>query len=352
MKLTIFSKIVELLTAPVYIKNQQHPPGDRSQGRAQYRGVTFLWVHVQFSKAATTIDKQVALIQKRGMQLDDINAAKKWLESVGYYRMSAYWLPFDEPSVDGETRSKKFKPGTSFTKIHDLYVFDRCLRVLLLEAIERIEIHVRSRWAYRMSHAYGPHAHLNHELFAGARNHAEQLVRLARAVEKSEETFIQHYLDKYTEPFSPPFWAVTELMTMGELSKWVKATKNNSIKSEVARDIGLPTRETLEGTLGVFAYVRNICAHHGRLWNRKLVKRLPYIKRYKQDLLIADVQGQRQPDNRIYNVIVVLLRLLHLQATDITYFARMRKLVNGIDNEDRKAMGFPDDWRDRSAWNL
>lgn len=286
------------------------------------------------------------------MQIGGIEAAKKWLEGVGYYRMSAYWLPFEEPPAGGQTRSKTFKPGTNFTKVRDLYVFDRRLRLLLLEAIERIEIHVRSRWTYRMSHAHGPHSHLDHKLFAGAVNHAEQLVRLARAVEKSEETFIQHYCTKYTEPFSPPLWASTELMTMGELSKWVQATKDNSIKSAVARDIGLPTRETLEGTLQVFAYVRNICAHHGRLWNRRLVKRLPYIKRYRGDLVITGVEGQRQPDNRIYNVITVLLQLLYLQATDSTYFARLRELIDGIEEQDRAAMGFPDDWRDRPAWNL
>jgi abortive infection bacteriophage resistance protein len=307
---------------------------------------------VRFSKAATTIDEQVALILERGMQIDDIEAAKKWLEGVGYYRMSAYWLPFEEPPAGGQTRSKTFKPGTNFTKVRDLYVFDRRLRLLLLEAIERIEIHVRSRWTYRMSHAHGPHAHLDHKLFAGAVNHAEQLVRLARAVEKSEETFIQHYCTKYTEPFSPPLWASTELMTMGELSKWVQATKDNSIKSAVARDIGLPTRETLEGTLQVFAYIRNICAHHGRLWNRRLVKRLPYIKRYRGDLVITGVGEQRQPDNRIYNVITVLLQLLYLQATDSTYFARLRELIDGIEEQDRAAMGFPDDWRGRPAWNL
>jgi abortive infection bacteriophage resistance protein len=307
---------------------------------------------VRFSKAATTIDEQVALLQERGMQVDDIDAAQKWLEGVGYYRMSAYWLSYEEPPADGQTRSKKFKPGTNFTKIHDLYVFDRRLRVLLLEAIERIEIHVRSRWTYRMSHAYGSHAHLDHNLFAGAINHAEQLVRLARAVEKSEETFIQHYRTKYTEPFSPPLWASTELMTMGELSKWVQATKDNSVKSAVARDIGLPTRETLEGTLQAFAYVRNICAHHGRLWNRRLVKRLPYIRRYRDDLIIDDDQAQRQPDNRIYNVIVILLQLLHLQATDSTYFARLRDLIDDIEDRDRTSMGFPANWCDRPAWNL
>lgn len=192
---------------------------------------------MRFSKPATSIDEQIALLRERGMELGDLDIARKWLEGVGYYRLSAYWLPFEEPVSDNQTRSKRLRSDTTFRKVISLYVFDRRLRVLLLEAIERIEIHVRSRWTYHMSHAHGSHAHLDHNLFAGALNHAEQLVRLARAVEKSEETFIQHYRGKYTDPYSPPLWAATELMTMGELSKWVKATKDNTVKSAVAIDI-------------------------------------------------------------------------------------------------------------------
>ncbi|WP_305986453.1 Abi family protein [Roseibium sp. MMSF_3544] len=286
------------------------------------------------------------------MRVDNDEDAKNWLKGVGYYRLSAYWLPFENPPEHGQTRSKRFRSGTNLQKIRDIYIFDRKLRVLLLEAIERIEIHVRSRWTYHMVHEHGSHAHLSHELFTGALKHAEQLVRLARAVEKSEETFIIHYRSKYTEPYTPPLWAATELMTLGELSKWVQATKNNSIKSAVSRDLHLPSRELLESVLQVFSYVRNICAHHGRLWNRRLVKRVPWIRRYRSDLVAVTTGGQTQPDNRIFNVIVILVQLLHQQSTDSTFSKRLRDLLDTVGDEERSAMGFPEDWRNRPAWNL
>lgn len=285
------------------------------------------------------------------MQIGSKEDAKRWLETVGYYRLSAYWLPFEIPPADGSVRSKAFRTGSTFETVTDLYVFDRRLRVLLLEAIERVEIHVRSRWTYHMSHAYGAHAHLNHELFSGALNHAEQLVRLARSVEKSEETFILHYKGKYTEPYSPPLWAATELMTLGELSKWFQASRDNSIKSFVGKELGLPTKEITEGALQSLSYVRNICAHHGRLWNRRMVKRLPKIKRLRTDLVFVEHAGEQVSDNRIYNVLVVVLHMLDQQKTDSTFRQRLRDLLEGVPASDFSAMGFPDNWRDRKVWS-
>lgn len=285
------------------------------------------------------------------MDVGDRDSSKKWLETVGYYRLSAYWLPFEKPAENGNARSKVFETGTTLNAVTDLYVFDRRLRVIVLEAIERVEVHVRSRWTYHMSHAHGAHAHLDHRLFSGALNHAEQLVRLARAVDKSEETFVVHYKGKYTDPYSPPLWSATELMTLGELSKWFQATKDNSIKSQVGHDLGLPTKEIVEGTLQALSYIRNICAHHGRLWNRRTVKRLPKIKRFRKDFVLVTEDGQEQNDNRIYNILVVLLHLMDRQATDSTWRDRLCKLLEAQSDTDRSRMGFPTDWRARPIWN-
>ncbi len=285
------------------------------------------------------------------MEVGDHEQAKNWLKNVGYYRLSAYWLPFERlPNAD-ETRSKQFERGVDFATITDLYVFDRHLRGIVLEAIERVEVHVRALWTYNMVHAYGAHAHLNHSLFSGDLHHAEQLVRLARAVDKSEETFVVHYKRKYANPCSPPLWAATELMTFGELSKWFQITKDNTIKSKVGRELGLPSKEVVVGSLHVLSYVRNVCAHHSRLWNRRTVKRIPKINRFNQDMvLVADSGGRYENDNRIYNVLVLLLHLMKHQATDSTFRQRLIGLVGERSDTHKEAMGFPEDWRDRPIW--
>lgn len=308
---------------------------------------------MRFTKQPTHIEEQLEILAKRGLDLGDTVSAKRWLETVGYYRLSAYWLPFEYPPVGGSVRSKSFKPNTTFQAVTELYVFDRKLRVLVLEAIERVEVHVRSRWTYHMSLAHGTHAHLDHWQFTGGLNHAEQLVRLARSVEKSEETFIKHFKNKYSEPHSPPLWQATELMTLGELSKWFQATKDNSVKSRVGHDLGLPTIEIVESVLQVLSYVRNLCAHHSRLWNRETVKRVPKIRRFAVDLVfLKDARNNDVPDNRLYNVLVVLLHLIDRQATDSSFRGRLRALIEERSDEEKRSMGFPVDWDKRSIWNV
>jgi abortive infection bacteriophage resistance protein len=83
------------------------------------------------------------------------------LRAIGYYRLGAYWLPFEQAALPGQTRSKKFAAGVSIDDIMSIYIFDRHLRAILMEAIERIEIAIRSRWTNRLALAHGAHAHLD-----------------------------------------------------------------------------------------------------------------------------------------------------------------------------------------------
>jgi len=305
---------------------------------------------LRFDKLPSTIEQQVAFLRGRGMDIPDTALAERYLSSIGYYRLSAYWLSFEEPPSPGQTRSKRFQPGTDLGTVVAVYVFDRRLRVLLMEGLERVEIHVRSRWTYRMAHEHGAHAHMSPGCFTNGFRYAEMLGKLSRTVEKANETFVEHYRGKYTDPYLPPLWAVTELMSLGEMSMWYAATKDLKVRDAVARDLGLPTREVCESVLQSFSYVRNICAHHARLWNRRLVKRMPTIKRLRSDMVIEKVKDQHQPANLIYNVIVVLLHLQHHQSTDSTFVERLRKLVESITDSQRAAMGFPTDWRARPVW--
>lgn len=304
-----------------------------------------------FDKTATTVDAQIALLKDRGMVIKDEKHAYRCLNTIGYYRLSAYWLTYEETPEEGQTRSKKFRAGTNFDDIHDIYVFDRKLRVLLMEAIERIEIHVRSSWTHRMTLEHGAHAHLDYKLFSSSTKHAVQLAKLTREINRSNEMFIEHYKKKYREPDIPPLWAATELMTLGELSKWLTATKDAKILSAIAHDFNLPTKEILTGVLQVLAYVRNICAHHGRLWNRRLVKRIPNIKRMRDDLEVETIKRQQQMTNRLYNVLTIVLHLLHNQNTDTTFPERLKQLLETINEDQRGKMGFPTDWRGRPVWS-
>ena len=280
----------------------------------------------------------------------DEDLMRRWLKTVGYYRLSAYWLPWELPPEDGETRSKRFPLNTNFSDIVDIYVFDRKLRLLVMEAIDRFEIAVRARWTNVFSLVHGSHAHMDPTNFQNGFDYARMLSKISNTVEQSSEVFIEHYRHKYTFPYLPPLWQITELMTLGEISMWVKATKDSNLKDAVAKDLGLPNKETLEGTLQLLSYVRNICAHHGRLWNRRTVKRAPNIKSFRQDMDIEVTGDQHQPRNSIYNVLVILAKTLRHQSPDTTFPHRVNELVDTRSADQFRAMGFPDDWRERPIW--
>lgn len=104
-----------------------------------------------FPKPATTYAEQVSILQQRGIRVDDQASAEFSLQHLNYYRLSAYWLPFEVSHNPHE-----FHLGTRFDEVLNLYVFDRNLRLLVLDAIERIEVSARSQWAYHLAHRHGP----------------------------------------------------------------------------------------------------------------------------------------------------------------------------------------------------
>lgn len=305
---------------------------------------------MQYTHNPTTIEDQVTLLRSRGVTGNE-DLIKRWLNTVGYYRMSAYWLPWELPPQLGRTRSKNFPVGTKFDDFIDIYVFDRKLRLLVMEAVDRFEIAVRARWTNRLSLAHGSHAYMLDTNFIDGFEHSRMYAKITQTADSSREVFIEHYKRKYTKPFLPPLWQITELMTLGEISMWTKATKDNRIKDTMARELGLPNKETLEGTLQLLAYVRNICAHHSRLWNRRTVKRAPNIRMFREDMSIVVNGSQKQPDNTIYNVLVVLARTLRHQSPDTTFPERVRALVETRPEWQRGAMGFPNDWSTRPIWS-
>jgi abortive infection bacteriophage resistance protein len=305
-----------------------------------------------YEKPATTIAQQIVMLTERGMLSHDPDLVERWLRTVGYYRLSAYWHPYELPAQNGETRSKNFKPDTNFEDIVDIYVFDRKLRLLMMEAIERVEISLRSRWTNRLSLETTPHAHTDPRLFNSGWDHVKMLSKLCERTEQSRELFVEHYRNKYCEPFVPPLWVVTELMTLGQLSHWLSATRDLNIRSAVAKDMGMPSGEVLESIIKYLSYIRNICAHHSRLWNRRTVKRLPMIKRFRESMVIIQSpdKNQFQPENLVYNCLVVLIMLLRHQSPDTTFASRVAELVSGRAPWQMKAMGFPDDWLKLPVW--
>ncbi len=291
-----------------------------------------------FIKIATTYDEQVAQLQERGMVVQDRAAAAFYLQHINYYRLGAYWLPFE-----ADHAQHRFKQGTSFEEVLGLYVFDRELRLLVLDAIERIEVSVRAQWAYQMAHAHGPHAHLDESLARKSHLWQTNLDKLTKEVHRSDETFIVHLTRTYAEPL-PPVWAACEVMSLGLLSRWYGNLKPGATRRAIARVYGLDD-SLLESWLHHLTFIRNICAHHSRLWNREFTI-TPALPRSKPVGLAGEFQlGSR----KLYNTLLVLLHFMDVVSPSSAWRQRVQALV--AEHEvPAEPMGFPEGWDGRAIW--
>jgi abortive infection bacteriophage resistance protein len=189
----------------------------------------FVRASVPYTKPYLTLPAQIAPMKGRGMSISDDSLAQTYLGKVGYYRLSGYSFPYRTSSVVGGQTivGDTFKNGTTFAEIVELYVFDKKLRMLLLDAIERIEIALRVQITLTLG-AHSPEAHRNptflHPNFAKRidpatrrTDHYEWLRRHDEAFAKSKEEFAKHFKRRYPGE-NPPLWIAAEVWDFGTLS--------------------------------------------------------------------------------------------------------------------------------------
>lgn len=300
---------------------------------------------MKFVKPAISIHDQIALLRRRGMVIDDEQLARHYLQHISYYRLRAYWLPFEGPVP--AVGDHAFRPGTKFEDVLALYVFDRQLRLLVMDAIERVEVAIRAAWAHHMAMAYGPHGYLDQTYHSDPIKHAGSVTDLIKETQRSKDTFIKHYSKTYDDPQLPPIWMVAEVVSLGALSKWFDNIKLRADRNAIAKPFGMD-----EKVLGSFAHhvtiIRNIAAHHGRLWNKRFTFTM-IVPRAPARLAI----GMRDADSRyLHNTLVMLDHLLLTSAPGNEWRQRVVELIEGCPQADPIQMGFPTDWRDRAAWRV
>lgn len=292
---------------------------------------------IPFSKPALTYTQQVDLLRRRGMSIPDMERAVFYLGGLNYYRLAAYWLPFEQ-----DHPSHTFRPGTTFDDVLRLYVFDRELRLLMMDFIERFEIAVRARWAYELAHAHGSHAHLEADLHGDQQHYDRNLQDLKEAIGRavSQEEFVRHLVYTYLEE-TPPIWAVCEVMPIGLLSRWYTNLSDFQVKDRIARPFGIP-HQLLSSWLHHVATVRNACAHHGRLWNREFT----VIPRQPRSIPPDVARSWNPGSRRIYNTLLIALHAMDVISPNHSWRTRLRQLMSHMPiQEGWLAMGAPSGWR-------
>jgi len=293
---------------------------------------------MKYEKPALTFEEQADLLLSRGLIADRMELLAR-LRSVSYYRLSGYWYPFR--LGDGTLRD-----GTTLAAVWSRYTFDRRFRLLVMDAIERVEICVRTELVYCLAHEQGAFGYLDHANLPNlsASKYDDFVRRVRDDYARSHEEFVEHFRAAYGAHHPcPPYWMVTELMTFGTLLTLFKGSPG-SVKKHIAARFGV-TDIVLESWLGSLNVVRNICAHHGRLWNKSLGFK-PMIPR-RDDRWHQPVEVT---DNRMFGVLTILKYLLDDIAPQSHWTSRLEDLYAEYPLVPKRSMGYPDNWRECPIW--
>jgi len=296
---------------------------------------------MKYIKQSFEITSQISLLKQRGLIVTDEVKTAHYLSNISYYRLRAYTYPFQ----DNSDENHPFIKEVSFDDIINLYVFDRKLRLLIFNAIEKIEIASRTKIIYYYSLKHGSHWHLKPELYENAVYFANQIATLNKEVNRSAETFIKHYKNKYSDPAEPPCWMSLEVASFGLLSKLFSNLKNDETKRGIAGEFGLKNSTILENWFYCLSIIRNITAHHGRIWNR----RTPMMK-IPQKTTFTYLNNKDVYANKIYCAISTIVYILNIISPNHDFKQSLIELMNNCPLLQEKEMGFPTDWRNEPIW--
>jgi abortive infection bacteriophage resistance protein len=310
---------------------------------------------VPFRKPALALEEQAILLASRRLIFENWAEAHEHLEHIGYYRFTGYLRPF---KIGGNGPDKEdFRPNTTFEMVHDRYIFDRKLRLLALDAIEKIEIALRAAINNSVANRHGPHWFQDANNFAkpnwfNPRKfninhwHASFIDDIKKQIGHDKETrrdlFIKHYYDKYDSPELPPCWMVFEAVSFGSVSQCFKFLKHPEYQDTCTK-FGL-NHQILSSWMHSISYSRNICAHHARFWNR--------IFTIKPIIPNARRGDFNSGNDRLYAVLLVLQIILRKIWSSNHWAETLRDLLSEHQNIPLVAMGFPNNWQQNAVWGF
>lgn len=328
-----------------------------------------------YDKPHLPYDQQLDLMTSRGLECPDRTRALEVLASVGYYRLSAYVYPFREMLPDAERgkvspvhhRREKIRPGVSMAHVEALWRFDKLLRLRITDGLETLEVGLRTKIAHTLG-ARDPFGHLNdasldrdacqRQIRPGDREpegaYTSWLRRYRKLLDDAKyEDYVRHHLVKYQG--SPlPIWIAVEFMDFGALSRLFGFLDRRD-QNQIALSYGLSpgAGRRLDGWLKTLGYLRNMAAHHNRLWNRSLTVPFEAFNPGQVGESLKHVAALA-PLDRVYRPLAVAAHLV--RHTD----RRSRWPVNLAETVGRfpevpylspeEHMGFPEGWKEMSLW--
>ena len=282
----------------------------------------------------------VNLLKGRGLAIDNEARAENYLKHIGYYRFSAYLYPLLQMPKEKQT----FKSDATFDKALDMYRFDRHLRLLMFNQLEKIEVAVRSAIVNITSKdTNNPFWMTDPSCFYDSSVFAKTLQLVNNELSKSREDFIEHFRNTYSDPM-PPAWMLAEILPLGVLTKIYGNIKSNQIRKEIAREFSL-TIPVFKSWMTIITVTRNNCCHHARVWNRTFALRSLSMRRMSLPWISSPVNQQK-----VFFSLCVIKYFLNIISPKNDMTSKLVKLLSDYPNIDINAMGFVANWVQEPLW--
>ncbi len=215
-------------------------------------------------KQALTVEEQIAKLKNRGMIFDDEEKAKEILSDVGYYRLGFYSFPFEKTFPKLKNRNHQLVKGTTFKSVVELYYFDWDLRRILVNALNRIEVNIRTSITYIVSNYYKEFPTWFIEPTVMENSFIENFdTTVYKQIE--ENPIIKRHQKEHREKYAPA-WKSLEFMTIGNICHLYKSIKDEKVKELVSKKYGCSVSIFIN-YLDNIRLTRNKCAHGGCLYN-------------------------------------------------------------------------------------
>lgn len=283
-------------------------------------------------------NQQVALLKSNGLAFADEQKALHTLQHVSYFRLKSYLMPLMDDKV-----LHTFKPRASFEQAFELYKFDSRLRKLVASELEKIEVSFRTQMAYILADEIDIYWFSDSANFANTIKHTTTLANVKAELDRSDDDQLLRFKNTYSNPF-PPAWMTLEVSSFGTLSMLFKLLRPNLTKRKIANFYGV-SDSVFESWLHSIVYVRNICAHHSRLWNKTLRIQPLFPRKTVSVFLSSPVRS-----DRIYYVLCIIQYLLRTVNPSTSFPLRLKALLAEFPNVDVNAMGFVKDWDKEILW--
>ena len=304
----------------------------------------------RYAKIPLSFEEQVTLLEKRGLVIDIPKDQVVFLFSqINYYHLEAYWFQF----YDKKEKGHLFLPGTTFSQVWNVYCFDRKLRELIFHALERMEISIKTKFAYILASTYHSSHPLKGKNFPKKKKaFTKAYDELKNEVGKSKETFIDHYKLTYAEEV-PPIWVAVEIMSFGEIAYWYNKVLPVSVRKAIAKEYGVLSDKVFGSWIFHLSYMRNICGHHLRLWNKRMtITPMCYAG---DDVLEKAWRQNTQEDpyisRKLYNSLIVIDYIWQKICPDEKQKWRNNLFELMEEYHTRTTeMGFPENWKTMDYW--